>query len=333
MASVGVEKDKALRIFELPPLDTSASGGHLLAVNAVAVSPDGKTVATAGTDQTIKLWDITTGKPVGTLIGNADIPFSVAFLGNNALVMGVGLQTRDAGRLHFWRTNPPSNTNSVQTGEVYTVVATADGTKVGAWTARVAVGDVKNHAYEIYDAAGKQLSSLSDTARNVRAATFSPDLEWAVAGDIQGTVQIWDLIKKERIGDDFPIHVNEIVDLGITTDKKVLVAVDNKGLVKVANIADNKKREVIGSVVAHTAGVRTLLVSPTGTSFVTVGNDREVKAWSLAAADLKEPKPIRRWTLPTGVNGAAYAPNGKQVVTANADGTAYVLELPVGDTN
>ncbi len=333
VASVGVEKDKALRIFELPPLDTSASGGHLLAVNAVAVSPDGKTVATAGTDQTIKLWDIATGKPVGTLIGNADTPFSLAFLGNNALVMGGSLPTRDAGRLHFWRTNPPNNTNSPQTGEVYTVIATADGAKVGAWASRQAVGDVKNNAYEIYDGNGKLLSTLSDKGRNVRAATFSADLEWAVAGDDQGTVRIWDLIKKDRVGDDFPIHVNQIVDLGITNDKKVLVVVDDKGLVKVANIADNKKREVIGSVVAHKAGIRTLLVSPTGTTFVTVSNDREVKAWSLAAADLKDPKPIRTWNLPAGVNGAAYTPNGKQIVTANADGTAYVLELPVGDTN
>jgi hypothetical protein len=32
--------------------------------------------------------------------------------------------------------------------------------------------------------------------------------------------------------------------------------------------------------------------------------------------------------VPVTVNGAAYTPDGKSVVTANADGTAYVLELP-----
>ena len=73
VASVGVEKDAVLRIFELPPLDVSATGGHLLAVKAVAVSPDGKLAATAANDQTIKLWDIATGKHVGTLIGNVFI--------------------------------------------------------------------------------------------------------------------------------------------------------------------------------------------------------------------------------------------------------------------
>jgi hypothetical protein len=59
---------------------------------------------------------------------------------------------------------------------------------------------------------------------------------------------------------------------------------------------------------------------------VTIGADREVKAWSLK--DAKELKEARVWKLPAVVNGAAYTPDGKFVVTANGDGTAYVLELP-----
>ena len=69
-----------------------------------------------------------------------------------------------------------------------------------------------------------------------------------------------------------------------------------------------------------------MYVSPKGTTFLTLSNDRELKAWSLT--DLKELKELRSWTMPVGVNGAAYAPDGKSVVTANADGTSYVLELP-----
>lgn len=336
VASVGVDKDKALRIFELPPLDVSATGGHALGVNAVAVSPDGKTIATAGTDQTIKLWDLATGKLVGTLVGNSDDPLALTFLGNNALVMGARLRTGVTGRLHFWRISPASVIAVVSTGEVYTIVAKPDGSSIGAWASRQAPGDSgKKNAYEMYDAKGNPLQTppLTDTGREVRAVAFSADLAWVAAGDNQGAVRIWDLARKERIGDDYPIHVNEVIDLGITPDKKTLVVVDSKGLVKIAAIADQKKREVVGTVVADKGGVRSLLVSPTGTTFITVGNNHEVKAWSLAPGDLKDPKPIRTWTLPVGVNGAAYTPNGRQVVTANADGTAYVLELPGGDTN
>jgi WD40 repeat protein len=331
VASVGVEKDKALRLFELPALEATSSGGHLLAVNAVGVSPDGRFAATAGTDQTIKVWDIATGKEVATLVGNADVPFAIAFLGNNALVMGGGTQLRDAGRLHFWRISPASLTATAQTGEVYAVVAKPDGSQFAAWAARQAVGDVKNNAFEVYDAKGKLVSSQSDSNRKVLAVTFTPDLTWAIAGDNQGTLRIWDLTKKDdRVGDDWPLMVNETLDLGVTPDKKTLVAVDNKGLVHVASIA---KRETLAKFEAHDGGVRALMVSPTGGAFVTVSNDREVKQWSLPPADPKNPKPARTWNLPVAVNGLAFTPDGKKVVTANADGTAYVLELEGGDTN
>ena len=327
VASVAAEKDNTLRVFEIPPLDSaSAAGGHLLAVNAVAVSPNGKFVATAATDQTIKVWDIATGKEVATLIGNADTPFAIAFLGNDGVVMGGSLPTRDTGRLHFWGTTPPRLGASIPTGEVYTVVTSNERQMVGAWASRQAVGDtVKNNAYEIYDAKGKLLSSTPDKSRNVRSATFTPDLTWAVAGDESGTVRVFDLAKQERLGGDWPLFQRSFADLGVTADKKYLVASDDEGLVKVAEI---EKREVVADGPAHKTGVRALIVSPTGKTFATISNDREIKVWSLTEFKDKKITEVRTWTVPVTINGAVYTPDGKSVVTANADGTAYVLELP-----
>ena len=42
----------------------------------MAFSPDGKTLASGGVDDSIKLWDVATGKNTATLKGHA---FSVAF--------------------------------------------------------------------------------------------------------------------------------------------------------------------------------------------------------------------------------------------------------------
>jgi WD40 repeat protein len=53
--------------------------GHTGCVNAVAFSPDGKTVASVSDDKTVRLWDAATGAALQTLQGHKNWVRSVAF--------------------------------------------------------------------------------------------------------------------------------------------------------------------------------------------------------------------------------------------------------------
>ena len=61
------------------PRGTSPSRGTPAAVMSVAFSPDGKRLASASEDGTVKLWDAATGQETLTLKGHTDIVTSVAF--------------------------------------------------------------------------------------------------------------------------------------------------------------------------------------------------------------------------------------------------------------
>jgi WD40 repeat protein len=61
------------------PKEQASFGGHTAVVSSVAVTADGKTLASGSYDATIKLWDLATGKEIAPLLGHTAAVYSVAF--------------------------------------------------------------------------------------------------------------------------------------------------------------------------------------------------------------------------------------------------------------
>ncbi len=309
VVSVGV--DKAARVFELARQETITPPGHTHSVRCVAVSRDGKYIATGSVDKSIRVWEVATGKEVATLIGSPEVLNAVAFAGPGQVVSG-----GDDGRVRWWSINPAREIRSVPTSRVFNVAASADGARVVAIWIR---GNEKHSGFETFDANGMATAPLTERGRDLTCATVSSDGTMVATGGEDGVVRLWDLTTKDRVGADWPLFTTDVADLALTPDKKTLVAIDIRGTVLVADVAKRAAGEAIKAVAAGVAGIT---VSPTGDKFATLALDGEVKVWDMSG------KELRSWKLSSPPGAAAFTPDGKKLVTGNADGTAFVLDVP-----
>ena len=73
--------------------------GHSFSVDSVAFSPDGKRIVSGSADNTLRLWDVETGKPIGEpLTGHRKEVDSVAFSPDGKrIVWGVMTVRRSLG--------------------------------------------------------------------------------------------------------------------------------------------------------------------------------------------------------------------------------------------
>jgi WD40 repeat protein len=315
LVSAGV--DHSVKLWDFQNEEASASLGHTRGLRIIAVSPDGKLFATGGDDRTIKVWETETGLEKLTLAGHGEEIQSLAFVpGTKLLVSGA----KD-NKVKIWDLEAGREVKSIEpVDRVPTLLGLPEGKGFVAWFLSVKGENESVSTLQSYDVNGTALKSHPDRGRNVTCLAFSADGAMAATGDTSGNVRVFNVATGERIRGDLPAHVKAMGDVALTPDKKALITGDEDGEVKVWDFAG---RETLHTITAHRNGLMGIAVSPDGSRFATMGRDGSVKLW-----DVKEGKELRTWDLRVPGRSFAFVPGGKHLLVANADASAYVLDLP-----
>lgn len=247
-------------------------GGHLGPVWSVAVSRDGRTIASGGADGTIKLWNFYSGQLIRTLDGHKDGVFSVVFSPDGQALASVGKDKT----LKLWQVEGGAELKTLNgvVDEVSSVVFSPNEETLFAGNAD---GTIKMWNWKT----GDFQAILTGHVDGVSALAISPDGTILGSGGWDNTVRIWDVRTNhgpQPSGDvTFRGHDDPIQSLAFSPDGETLASGDLTGTIKLWRMEGGEP----GTLKGHSTRVD-LAFNPQDKTLISGSFDDTIKVWRLS---------------------------------------------------
>lgn len=172
---------------------------HRDSITALTFSPDGKILASAGGDWTVRLWEVSTGKYINSLQGHPGAVNALAFSpdGNPTLASA-------GSTLRLWNANTGElrHAPDKDLGSINRLCFSPDGKTLatgGGWDFTVNLWDVNT---------GNRLKFLNLHMGEIRDIAFSPDGHTLAIASADKTLSLWD-VNTYSLRSRFPAYVDK----------------------------------------------------------------------------------------------------------------------------
>jgi WD40 repeat protein len=239
-------------------------------VYSVAFSPDGRRLASAGGDGTVRIWDVTSHVRIAVLAGHPGEVYSVAFSPDGRLLASAG----DDHAVRLWEVATGTQA-AVFSGHVCPVngcVFSPDGRLLAS------AGD--DTTVRIWEVAATEATVHAGHPGEVCCVAFSPDGRLLASGGDDTTVRVWDVETHAQLT-VFTGHRDTLRSIAFSPDGRLLVSADDSrnATLRVWDLATGTERTVLTS--RHAWRVQRCAFSPDGRSVLAIDGDATVREWNL----------------------------------------------------
>ncbi len=288
--------------------------GHTDYVWSVAFSPDGALLASGSGDDTIRLWDATTGQHIRTLTGHTASVWSVAFSPDGALLAsGSGDDT-----IRLWDATTGQHIRTL-TGHTYWVSSVAFSPADGSLLASGS-GD---NTIRLWDATtGQHIRTLTGHTDWVNSVAFSPaDGSLLASGSSDNTIRLWDATTGQHIR-TLTGHTDWVRSVSFSPDGSLLASGSSD---KTIRLWDATTGQHIRTLTGHTDRVRSVSFSPDGSMLASGSSDKTIRLW-----DATTGQHIRTLTGHTDrVRSVSFSPDGSMLASGSSDKTIRGVEKTI----
>ncbi|RYP65653.1 hypothetical protein DL771_008205 [Monosporascus sp. 5C6A] len=283
--------------------------GHSDWVVSVAFSADSQQLASASADETVKIWDTTTGKCLQTLKGHGGRVHSVAFSTNSQRLASAS----DDKAIKIWDITAGK---CIQTFEghkdrVYSVIFSVDNQQL--------VSASVDKTVKIWNiATGKCLQTLKGHGGPVWSVAFSADNQQLASASDDGTVKIWDIAIGKCL-QTLESHSRRVQSVAFSTDGQQLASASDDETIKIWNAAAGK---YIRTLDGYGGPIWSIAFSANNQQLASASDNGTIGIWDTVTGEC-----LQMFKGHGGrVYSVAFSANNQQLASASDDKTIKIWD-------